>query len=550
MLPIQKQELFPPVSMLIFKKILIMKKRITNIIALGAVFFSVLSCDIDEKLNDAISENDPKAETLSTPSQSLAYTYTLLEGAGSPWSIWTLNEDSSDEEAKPTRGSDWYDGGKWQQLHLHTWTPSNPQVVVSFDDINKGIAYATQVLGFSNATQQEKAEATFLQTYFLWLLTDHFGQTILREPKEVSSVPSIYWTRAEAVDKEIERLEAVVEDLPNYTPSTAFKASKNAGYALLARLYLNRAVYKATDSDGKPQEVTPSMFQSADMDKVIEYADKAMIGTSFTNIAGNTPGENYFQNFAPDNGEKSTEIIFSKQNTNTIGSAMFQFSFMTTHYKQIPDGYNGPVTTTDLYNKFISKDPNDPRLSTSLSYLTTNSGIKAGLLLGQQYDYNGVALKTRTGAPLIFTTDFDLSSSNESQGIRVIKYLPDFSAVGKVNSNANNDFIFLSLSDCLLMKAEAYARKGNFTTANTLVGNLRTARGAASITVSSLQDILDERARELYWQGHRRTDQIRFGTFLQPCQGRSTTSDRHVMVFPIPVAALTAAPTMHQNPGY
>ena len=120
-----------------------MKKRNTTIIALGAVLFSLLSCNIDERLNDSISEKDPKAETLSTASQSLAYTYTLLEGPGSPWSIWTLNEDSSDEEAKPTRGSDWYDGGKWQQMHLHTWTSSNPQVVNSYNDINKGIAYRT-----------------------------------------------------------------------------------------------------------------------------------------------------------------------------------------------------------------------------------------------------------------------------------------------------------------------------------------------------------------------------------------------------------------------
>lgn len=529
-----------------------MKNKYIKLLTAATLLLGITSCNIDEQLNDAIAQDDPKAVNLLTPGQTLAYAYTLLEAPGSPWSIWTLNEDSSDEEAKPTRGSDWYDGGKWQQMHLHTWTASNPQIINSFNDINKGLAYATQVLGFSDATAQQKAEATFLQTYFLWLLTDHFGQTILRAPNEsaTTSVPSIYWTRAEAIEKEIAMLEAVVNNLPAYSTSHAYVASKNAGYALLAKLYLNKAVYKATDADGRPQVVTPSMFQTTDMDKVIEYTDKAMIGTSFTNISGNSPGQNYFQNFAPDNGEKSTEIIFSKYNSNSIGSAMFQFSFMTTHYKQIPDGYNGPVTTTDLYNRFISTDPNDPRLSTALSYLSTNSGIKAGILLGQQYDYNGNALKTRDGAPLIFTTDFDMSSSSEAKGMRVIKYLPDFSAVGKVNSNANNDFVFLSRSECLLMKAEAYARKGNFTMANTLINDLRTARGAASITISTLQGINDEYSRELYWQGHRRTVQIRFGTFLQPCQGRSTTSDRHVMVFPIPIDALTAASTMHQNSGY
>lgn len=523
-----------------------------KILAFSVAFSTLISCNLDERLNDSVDQDTASAQGLLTPAQSLAYTYTLLEGPGSPWSIWTLQEDSSDEEAKPTRGGDWYDGGKWQQMHLHTWTNSNPQIVNSFNDINKGIAYATQVLGFTSATTQQKAEATFLQVYFLWLLTDNYGQTILREPNEGGSVPSIYWTRDQAIDQEITKLEAVVADLPAYNPSNAFQASKNAGYALLAKLYLNKAVYKATDADGKPQVVTASMFQSADMDKVINYTTMAMAGTSFTKIAGNTAGQNYFQNFAPDNGEKSTEIIFSKQNKTGVGSAMFQFAAMTTHYNQSPAGYNGPCTTTDLYNKFVSTDPNDPRLSSELPYLTANSGLKAGLLIGQQYDQNGVALKTReTGnPPLAFTTDFNLSSSTEAKGIRVIKYLPEYTSVASITSNSSNDFVFLSLSDCLLMQAEAYARKGNMTMANTLVGQLRTARAAAAISVSQLSDILDERARELYWQGHRRTDQIRFGTFLNPVQGRSATSDRHVMVYPITVDALSADPKMHQNPGY
>ncbi len=521
-----------------------------KIFAISVLLLALMGCNLDENLNDTLSDKDAEAAGVNTASGVLGYSYQLLEAVGSPWSVWTLNEDSSDEEAKPTRGGDWYDGGKWQQMHLHTWTTANPQIVNSYNDITKGIAYSTQVMGFANATAQQKAEGTFLQTYFLWLLTDHFGQTILREPRETTPVPSIYWKRDEAIDKEIARLEAVINDLPVYSTSTAYRASKNAGYALLAKMYLNRAVYKATDADGKPQIVTPSMFQSADMDKVIEYADKAMMGTSFTSISGNTAGQNYFQNFAPDNGEKSTEIIFSKQNTNSIGSAMFQFAYMTTHYNQVPSGYNGPVTTTDLYNRFISKDPNDPRLSTTLPYLTVNSGLKAGILIGQQYDQNGTPLKTRNGAPLVFTTDFDMLSSSEEKGMRVIKYLPDFKGVANPNTTANNDFVFLSHSECMLMKAEAYARKGNFTMANTLINSLRTARGAANVNVSTLQDINDEYSRELYWQGHRRTVQIRFGTFLQPCQGRQTTSDRHVMVFPIPLLALAATPTMHQNPGY
>ena len=524
-----------------------MKKYIlTAAVALA----TLTSCSLDETLNDSISANDPQVKTLSTPGQSLAFTYTLLENPGSPFGIWTLNEDSSDEEVKPTRGSDWYDGGKWQQMHLHTWVPSNPQIVNSYNDINKGIAYATQVLGFPSATAQQKAEATFLQVYFLWLLTDHFGQTILRAPDELDSAPSIYWTRDQAIDNEISKLEAVLNDLPAYSQAKASTATKNAGNALLAKLYLNKAVYKATDPDGKPQVPSAGAFAAADMDKVIAYTTAAMAGTSFTSIAGNTPGQNYFQNFAYDNGEKSTEIIFSRKNVEGGGSNVFQFAYMTTHYNQSPGGYNGPSTTTDLINKFTSTDPNDPRFSTSIPYLTANSGLKAGVLIGQQVNQNGANILTRQGAPLIFTSAFDLASSGEAQGARVIKYAPEYSSPGNPMTSVSNDYIFLSRAECMLMQAEAYARKGNFATANILIAQLRTARGAAPLTISTLQNINDEYAREMYWQGTRRTDQIRFGTFLNPTQGRPTMTDRHVMVFPIPLVPLNADPKMHQNPGY
>lgn len=518
-------------------------KKIYLLTAIAALFFT--GCSLDEDLNDSVSID--QSNGLLTAQGTLKYTYNLLEQTGAPWWQFSLSEDTSDEFAKPTRGADWYDGGRWQQLHLHTWTQANQSVFETYNEINKGIAYSTQVLGLPDATEQDKAEATFLQVFFLWQMTDFYGQTILREPNEEASVPSIYWTRSEAIEKEIAMLEAVVEKLPAHSATTAYKASKNAGYALLAKLYLNKAVYRATDADGKPQIVTSSMFQSADMDKVITYIDKAIAGKSFTSISGNTPGQNYFQNFAPDNGEKSTEIIFSKYNAPGNTANVYAFANMTLHYNQNPAGWNGPVTTTDLQNKFLSADPNDPRYSTIIPYLTTNSGLKAGLLIGQQFDKNGVALKTRNGAPLIFTSDFDLGSSTEEKGIRVIKYLPDYAN----GSSAANDFVLLSYSDCLLMKAEALARKGDLPGAANLVAQLRTARGAASLSGTfTLNTILDERARELYWQGHRRTDQIRFGTFLQPCQGRTAASDRHVMVFPIPLIALAANPKMHQNPGY
>ena len=82
--------------------------------------------------------------------------------------------------------------------------------------------------------------------------------------------------------------------------------------------------------------------------------------------------------------------------------------------------------------------------------------------------------------------------------------------------------------------------------------------GGISDAELTLQMMIDERARELYWEAHRRTDLIRFGQFSQTDylwtwkggvkEGRSTEPFRDV--FPIPSADLGANPNLMQNPGY
>jgi hypothetical protein len=74
----------------------------------------------------------------------------------------------------------------------------------------------------------------------------------------------------------------------------------------------------------------------------------------------------------------------------------------------------------------------------------------------------------------------------------------------------------------------------------------------------TLQSILDERARELYWEGHRRTDLVRYNqlttaTYLWPWKGgvaSGTAVDARYNIFPIPAANITANPKLTQNPGY
>ena len=107
------------------------------------------------------------------------------------------------------------------------------------------------------------------------------------------------------------------------------------------------------------------------------------------------------------------------------------------------------------------------------------------------------------------------------------------------------------------MKAEALLRKGNAAGALTIMNQIRATRGATALASATVDNLLEERGRELYWEGWRRNDLIRFGKFLQPLKPaagltstRPTTSEPYRLLFAIPNQQLAVNPNLVQNPGY
>jgi len=116
------------------------------------------------------------------------------------------------------------------------------------------------------------------------------------------------------------------------------------------------------------------------------------------------------------------------------------------------------------------------------------------------------------------------------------------------------------------MYAEGVLRGANTGDAGTALGYVNALRqrayGNSTGNITSgqltLDFILDERARELFWEGHRRTDLIRFGKFtggsyLWPWKGKvaaGTATESYRDLFPIPSNDMGANPTLKQNPGY
>jgi hypothetical protein len=419
-------------------------------------------------------------------------------------------------------------------IHAHTWDADHSIVRNTFNSLLTAQFSATAVLEQS-PTASEAAQARFIRALSVFLVADLYDQVPYREDlKDLKAVP-VTLKGVDAANKVISELETVLSQLPDNTGNT-FVANKDAARALLMKAYLNKGVFA--------NRVSPT-FVASDMDKVISYADAIINNPKYA------LNDNFYQNFAPNNNTASKELIFSLENTVGVrgGNPRFQW-FCTLHYNQRPSGWNGFTTLADFYDKF---EATDTRRGGTYPGVTDVTGLRVGLLVGQQFNETGAELNDRKGNKLAFTREVALRETGnnlEITGIRVVKYPPDF-AQG-IDGNAENEYVIFRLADVMLMKAEALFRKGDATGARTIVNQVRAKRGASQITATlTAQNILDERGRELYWEGWRRNDQIRFGTFLNPVgPTRPSKSGNERLLFPIPNQQLAVNPNLEQNPGY
>jgi hypothetical protein len=168
---------------------------------------------------------------------------------------------------------------------------------------------------------------------------------------------------------------------------------------------------------------------------------------------------------------------------------------------------------------------------------------------------------------LFFTEDQNLEINNLfafNDGFAVTKF-KNVTSTGTKGSDmtfVDTDFAVFRLADIYLMYAEAVLRGGNgsITKALQLINEIRTRAVAGNIEQAdlSLDFILDERAREMYWEGTRRTDLIRFGKFsggdyLWEWKGnaaKGAATDSKFDLFPIPATDIGANPNLKQNTGY
>ncbi|MFV8341768.1 RagB/SusD family nutrient uptake outer membrane protein [Flavobacterium sp. XS2P39] len=508
---------------------------IKTILFASTVVFGVSCTNLDEEVLDGVVIDTGGSGTVNTASL-LVSAYEGLRGFQTQGQMFALDEMSTDALVGPTRGGDWDDNATWRQIHVHTWAPDHNEVRNAWNALLSQVYNCNLVI--ENGSAAEVTQARFLRAFYYYNVIDLFGQAPYREPGSVLTDDPKVWTRVEATTFVISELEAVVSQLAARTPGDASIANADAAHFLLAKLYLNKGVFTAATPAG------PYTFDAADMTKVVEHV----------NAISSSLAPNYWDNFKPDNNT-SPEILFSSKNIRGGAGGGIQYHWrMSMHYNQTPDGWNGFSTVAEYYNKF---NPNDERIKYSDAGIIANFGNPVGFQIGQIYKPGGVeiardriknASNNQLGQPLIYTAAVTLITGGatlESAGIRAQKYIPDAANVG----TPENDFVFMRYSDALLMKAEAILRGGTGTNDLVKLAQLVTRSKVAGTVPTTLDAIYAERGKELWFEGWRRNDMIRFGKFLEARELKPYVSDARYILYPIPADALFNA-NLTQNPGY
>lgn len=442
---------------------------------------------------------------------------------------------SSDEMVAPARGADWK--GDAQAVHLHTWTPDNGELSGIYTGISKIIAVSNAYIDvvekstFANDPDVVlmHADARFIRAFAYFLMLDHFGNVpLVTNGTYDAQNPPKQHTREELY----RFVESELTDLiDNFLPAASDygRWNKYVAKTLLAKLYLNAEVYLGEGN--------------AQWQKVAELTSDIM------NNSGYVLEDNFKDVFKWDN-YTSREIIFpmicESQNTYPENiSYLFSLGDLRAKYGSFAQGWQGTAALPSAI--YAYDDPNDIRLQAFL--YGPQVGADGEPIIAQ--DDKGVS--RQLDYTIEFTSADPVNNADHWDGARGVKYLMDGIGGTMVERGLNNDMPILRYADVLMMRAEAlYRLNPNDAEALNLVNQVRTRNGHNPVyKLDKLTDaaLLAERGREFAWEGWRRNDQIRFGTWLDAWDYKEK-SEEFRKLFPIPQIQMDSNPNLEQNNGY
>lgn len=428
-------------------------------------------------------------------------------------------------------------------FNYNQWDASHPMLQGFYYRLYAGINYCNHYLKeCSGVDATRTAEVHFLRCLYYYYLMDCFGNVPFtteisdKAPEQIKRADLFAWIETELKEACLPNLQAPVA-----------RTSKDDGYGrvdqdaanlLLARMYINAEVYtgKAQWSEAK------------------EYAEKVINGPHKLWTTGKNGWSAYQMLFMGDNGENgaSVEAILPlyQDGVTTTSYGTTYFLMASTWKADMDEDSN--FGSTDFWagnrtrSQFVAKFfPNGDAPQVGVKEMVEIAGDDRALLYGK---------------------DRELHVTNPGEytsGYAVAKFRNTYSD-GSTPHNSkipDADFFLMRSAEAYLIAAEADARLNNGITTATGTGYLNQLRNRAEAPTQnqySLNQILDERAKELYYEGYRRTDLIRFGVYNTSDYlwdwkggaefGTSFAATRNI--FAIPAEDKNANPNLTQNPGY
>ena len=472
--------------------------------------------------------------------------------------LWNANELTTDEAL-----CGWNDKGVGE-FDYNTYTPANECLYGLYWRLSLGVTICNQYLKeCADYDASMTAEVHFIRALYYYFLLDNYGnpsfsETVGEKPRQIKSEELFTWIAKELEDNMDGMLAPSVrkKGAANYG-----RADQSAAWMLLARLYLNAEKYTGTAQWEKAKEYA---------DKVIKQSGRSIwMGDDATeHKSANGKYSAYQMLFMADNDQSGAfnEAVFSfvleGASSASWGASTFLFAAswdanMVKNYPQKTDqSWGGNRTRVDLVEKFISTSKLDGLDNWKPETIIAAADDDRALFFGDNAKGDG-GVKDRK-----YTND-DLATFTD--GLATIKYQSCRSDEGQVSNTTHNDndIFLMRLAEAYLIYAEAEARAaGSNTTLSEgtrLINVLRErANNDDQHTTYTLREVLDERARELYFEGVRRTDLIRYGYY----GGSSYTwqwkggiqdggkFDAYRNIFPIPQTELATNSNLVQNPGY
>ncbi len=525
-----------------------MKNKIKNIIFIVTITFFMTSCHDD--LNqlpidpDSFTQDDVFANAeVAKGALAKLYSSLALTGQQGPAGqadiadidegfsqfsrmLFNLNELTTDHAVVA-----WGDPGL-PDLHGMIWSSSNDFVEAMYSRLAQEVsftnAFITNASVLSDAEVQTFiAEARFLRAYAYYNLMDLYANVPL--VTEISLELPQQSSRADIFAFiESELLEIQDQLMPSGSNEYG-RVDEVAAWALLSRLYLNAEVWTGT----------PKYNES------VTFSTNVMNSTYTINMTdANGNGTAYDELFLADNNTNGAqnEFIFALNfdglNSQTFGGTTFLVHAsiggnMDPTEFGVNGGWAGYRTTKNLVGKFDIN--NDKRA---------------------MFHTDGQSLEIAS-----------VSTFTDGYAIRKFKNVDSNGNPGSDTTGdiVDTDLALIRLAEIYLNYAEATLRggSGDLGLAASKINELRLrAYGDVSGNINSadltLDFVLDERSRELYWEGQRRTDLVRYNYFttsslIWPFKGNvvngsSVGSFRNV--FPIPINMLSTNPNLTQNDGY